>query len=218
MPAPAVLLSIVCPVFNEDSVLRAHHKELTAALTSLEAGWRTEILYVDDGSPDQSLDVIKRLAAQDAGVCFVALSRHFGTEAALVAGIEHARGDVVVILDAKSGHPPQLIPALIKKWREGCEVVVADQDDGEHRGPLSRILSRGKRHAGPVPTDCCLLSRKAVHGLLHLRESTRSLPQAWLIGWDFLPATCLSSRKRPRLVIDRLYLPVRDCLPPRPCT
>jgi glycosyltransferase involved in cell wall biosynthesis len=144
MPGPSLLLSIVCPVYEDEAALPARHQELATVLASLEADWRVEILYVEDGSPDQSLGVIKTLAAQDARVRFVSLSRHFGTEAAWLAGMEHARGDAVITLNAKCGHPPQLVPELLKKWRNHYEVVVG-ADVGSDQ----------------VITDLCLLSRKA---------------------------------------------------------
>ena len=104
MAAP--LLSIVCPAFKEEEVLPLFHWELAAVLGPLETDYRVEILYVDDGSPDQTLQVIKALAVQDGRVRYLPLSRNFGKEAALLAGMEHARGDAVVALDTDFQHPP----------------------------------------------------------------------------------------------------------------
>src|ERR1700694_3054227 len=100
MSVQPLFLSIVCPAYKEEEVLPLFHRELTAVLGRLEGNVRVEILYVDDGSPDRTLEVMKALAAQDPRVRFFSLSRNFGKEAALLAGMEHARGDVVITLDS----------------------------------------------------------------------------------------------------------------------
>ena len=180
MSAP--LLSIVCPAFKEEEVLPLFHQELAAVLARLEADYRFEILYVDDGSPDQTLQVIKGLAAQDRRVRFLSLSRNFGKEAALLAGLEHARGDAVVTLDTDLQHPPELIPTLIKKWREGIEVVLTTKEEDKNLGLVKRLTAKifyrwmgrfSNLDFAASIADYCLMSRKAVDGLLRLREGHR---------------------------------------------
>src|SRR5690349_18794592 len=110
-------LSVVCPAYEEEEVLPLFHAELCAALASLTKEYAIEILYVDDGSRDATLGVIRRLAAHDDRVRYLSLSRNFGQQAALTAGLEHASGDVVVSLDTDLQHPPAIIPELVAKWR-----------------------------------------------------------------------------------------------------
>src|SRR5438105_12347450 len=123
MGAERPLLSIVCPAYEEEEVLPAFHRALAAALEPLRADYDLEVLYVDDGSRDRTLEVIRGLAGADGRVRFLSLSRNFGHQAALTAGLEHARGDAVITLDTDLQHPPALIPALVAKWREGHDVV-----------------------------------------------------------------------------------------------
>src|SRR4051812_47171604 len=114
MAARPVTLSIVCPAFNEADVLPLFHRALTSVLDRLDERFLVEILYVDDGSPDGTLRVMQGLAAADARVRTLALSRNFGKEAALLAGLEHALGDIVICLDTDLQHPPALIPTLLQ--------------------------------------------------------------------------------------------------------
>jgi polyisoprenyl-phosphate glycosyltransferase len=197
------LLSIVCPAFKEEEVLPLFHRELCGVLAHLQENLHVEILYVDDGSPDGTLQVMKTLAAQDPRVRFFSLSRNFGKEAALLAGLEHARGDIVITLDSDLQHPPALIPALLQKWREGHEVVVTTKEEDKRLGPLKRLSSRvfyqwmgrfSKLQFADAIADYCLLTRKAVDGLLRMREGHRLM--RGLIQWlgfatakvQFLPA------------------------------
>ena len=182
MARKAVRLSIVCPAFNEEDVLPPFHQELGSALEPLQGEYEVEILYVDDGSRDRTLELIKELAAGDRRVRYLSFSRNFGQQAALTAGLEHARGDVVITLDADLQHPPALIPRLLKKWREGYEVVITVRDEDPELSFFKRCTSKlfyrllrlcsdtDIRAAAP---DYRLLSRKAVDGLLRLGERHR---------------------------------------------
>src|SRR5882724_1849040 len=118
------LLSIVCPAYEEEEVLPHFHTALVDALQQLTDRFRLEILYVDDGSRDQTLRAIKQIAASDNRVRFLSLSRNFGHQAALTAGLEHARGVAVVSLDSDLQHPPALIPELVSHWQNGFDVVL----------------------------------------------------------------------------------------------
>src|SRR5947209_11904383 len=115
MTSDLPLLSVVCPAFDEEEVLPYFHAELGRALDPLAGQYRCEILYVDDGSRDGTLGVLRRLAAVDDRVRYLSLSRNFGHQAALTAGLEHARGDAVVTLDSDGQHPPSLTPALVQR-------------------------------------------------------------------------------------------------------
>jgi dolichol-phosphate mannosyltransferase len=182
--ATAGLISIVCPAYQEEEVLPLFHAALVEAIEPLAAEFELEILYVDDGSRDGTLDVIRRLAVADPRVRYLSLSRNFGHQAALTAGLEHARGDAVVSLDSDLQHPPALIPALVARWREGHDVVLTIRADDARLGRFKRWSARAfyrvlawcsKLDVRPSASDFRLLSRAAVDGLLRLRESHRYL-------------------------------------------
>jgi dolichol-phosphate mannosyltransferase len=175
-------LSIVCPAYQEEEVLPLFHRELAQVLGSLEEDHDIEVIYVDDGSRDRTLDVLKDLAAQDPRVRYLSLSRNFGHQAALTAGLEHARGDVVITMDSDLQHPPALVPALLRKWRDGSDIVLTIREDDPHLGFWKRFSSRWfYRLMGLISdtdirlaaADFRLMSRKAVDALLQLRETHR---------------------------------------------
>lgn len=115
------LLGIVVPVFNEQDCVEEMAKRLQDSLASSECDF--EILFVNDGSSDHTLNRIKDLAARDPRVRYISFSRNFGHQMALFAGVAHSDGDAVVSLDGDLQHPPELIPSLLEKWREGYDVV-----------------------------------------------------------------------------------------------
>lgn len=119
------LISIVIPVFNEQECLEALFARLRVVEQSLEDTF--EYILVDDGSRDRSREIIRELAKTNASLRYIFFSRNFGHEAATTAGIDHAAGDAVVIIDADLQDPPELIPELIAKWREGFQVVYAQR-------------------------------------------------------------------------------------------
>jgi polyisoprenyl-phosphate glycosyltransferase len=121
------VLSVVSPVRDEELGLRAFVKEVELALAQVDLGH--EIILVDDGSTDGTWELITRLSASDPRVRGLRLSRNFGKGAAIIAGLEEARGDAVVVLDADMQHPPRLLPELIGHWRRGASVVEAVKRD-----------------------------------------------------------------------------------------
>lgn len=175
-------LSIVCPAYEEEEVLPYFHQELGSVLGSLGGRYDVEIIYVDDGSRDATLDVIKGLAARDGRVRYLSFSRNFGHQAALTAGLEHASGDAVVMMDSDLQHPPALIPALLEKWHAGNDIVLTVREDDPHLGWFKRATSRWfYRVMGWISdteirfsaADFRLMSRRAVDGFVQLRESHR---------------------------------------------
>src|SRR2546421_4125512 len=120
-PRELGLLSVVAPVYNEEATIGEFYGRVCAALEGL----RFELVLVDDGSSDGSTAVLDRLAVGDPRVRLVYLSRNFGHQTALTAGLDHARGDAVVMLDADLQDPPELIPKMLHHWREGSDVVYA---------------------------------------------------------------------------------------------
>src|SRR3989339_1179510 len=114
-------ISIVFPVYNEEGNLEFLYNQVKEALISINIDY--EMIFVDDGSLDNSLSIIKALRKQDNRVIYVSLSRNFGHQNALFAGLSYCNGDAVITMDADLQHPPSLIPLLIEKWRNGIEVV-----------------------------------------------------------------------------------------------
>jgi glycosyltransferase involved in cell wall biosynthesis len=198
-----MLLSIVVPAYNEDAVLPEFHARLAAVLDA--AGLDAEIVYVNDGSRDLTLEVIRTLRRRDPRVALVDLSRNFGKEVALTAGLDHARGDAVVVIDADLQDPPELIPRLVARWREGFDVVYAQRSarDGETRLKRAsaylfyRLMQRMSRVRVPPDTgDFRLLSRRAVDALRQLREQHRFMKG--LFAWIGFPQSAVLYRRDPR--------------------
>jgi dolichol-phosphate mannosyltransferase len=188
-------LSIVCPAYEEEEVLPHFHTELGAVLDRLARDYDVEVLYIDDGSRDRTPEVLKDLARQDARVCYLSFSRNFGHQAALTAGLEHAAGDVVIMMDSDLQHPPALIPELLEKWKQGFDVVLTireeDPDLGWFKQFTSRMFYRLMRLFSDTKirfaaADYRLMSRKAVDGLLQLRETHRFL--RGLVQWLGFPS------------------------------
>jgi polyisoprenyl-phosphate glycosyltransferase len=118
------LVSIVCPAFHEQEVLPHFHQELSRILAPLETAYRFEILLIDDGSRDATLEVMKSVAQGDPRVRVLSLARNFGKEAALQAGLEHAEGELIITMDTDLQHPPELIPQLLEKAKEPVDLVI----------------------------------------------------------------------------------------------
>src|SRR5438270_5658290 len=133
-PRRLELLSVVAPVYNEEATIESFYGRVCAALE----GVPFELVLVDDGSVDGSASAMGRLAAEDPRVRVVYLSRNFGHQTALTAGLDHASGDAIVMLDADLQDPPELIPTMLDRWRSGCDVVYAvrQQREGESRFKL----------------------------------------------------------------------------------
>ena len=117
------LLSVVVSVYNEELALREFYAETGKILKTLPADWDYEFLFVNDGSRDQSLSILKEFAASDEKVKIVNFSRNFGHEAAMIAGLDYAGGDGIVCMDADLQHPPECLPEIVEKFDEGYEVI-----------------------------------------------------------------------------------------------
>ncbi len=199
MSSSVCKLSIVCPAYEEEEVLPRFHAELCAALTLLKGAYVIEIIYVDDGSRDGTLRYLRDLAAKDPRVRYLSLSRNFGHQAALTAGMEHASGDVVISMDSDLQHPPELIPALLTKWKEGYEVVLTIREDDPRLSGFKRMSSRVFYQVMKVlsdtevrmsASDFRLMSAKAVGALLQLPETHRFL--RGMVNWVGFPTTAIS--------------------------
>jgi len=183
------IVSVIVPVYNEQDVLDAFHARLSAVLESLSYG--AEIVYINDGSTDTTLNLLEALHEQDPHVAVVDLSRNFGKEIALSAGLHKAQGDAVVVIDADLQDPPELIPDLIREWENGYDVVYARRSKrkGESwfkrtsAAGFYRIIQRLSKVRIPEDTgDFRLLSRRAVDALNTLTEQHRFMKGlfAWI--------------------------------------
>lgn len=135
------LISVVVSVYNEELVLREFYQETGKVLCDLPEGWDYELLFVNDGSVDQSLKILRELAQADDHVKVINFSRNFGHEAAMIAGIDHASGDGIVCMDADLQHPPEYIPEIIKKFEEGYEVINMVRTRNKSAGLIKNITS-----------------------------------------------------------------------------
>src|SRR5262245_56141368 len=194
MTARLPKLSIVCPAYEEEEGLPFFHAELCRVLGELKDEYTFEILYVDDGSRDGTLAVLRRLTAHDPRVRFLSLSRNFGHQAALTAGLDHATGDVTISMDSDLQHPPALIPQLLDKWKQGYDVVLTIREEDKRLGLGKRLTSKlfyrvirmmSDTDIRPAGSDFRLLSRKAVDQLKQLRERHRFL--RGMVQWLGLP-------------------------------
>jgi polyisoprenyl-phosphate glycosyltransferase len=179
-PRELKLLSVVAPMLDEREVAREFHRRVGAAL----AGIPYELIIVDDGSTDGTSELLDELAAQDPRLRVVHLSRTFGHQPALTAGLDRARGDAAVMMDADLQDPPEVIPELLAAWHEGAEVVVARR---RHRAGESRFKLLSARwfyslmgrlaqvRLEPDAGDFRLLDRQALDALGSLRERSRFL-------------------------------------------
>ena len=197
------LLSIVVPAYNEEEVLQQFHERVAAVLADLDCD--AEILFVDDGSKDGTVRVIEELRSTDPRVALIALSRNFGKELAMTAGLDNARGDAVVVIDADLQDPPEIIPELIQRWREGYDVVYARRESRAGESWIKRatahafyrVMQRVTRVEIPPDTgDFRLLSRRAVDALRQLREQHRFMKG--LFAWIGYPQTAVYYQRDPR--------------------
>jgi len=182
-------LSVVIPFLNEAEVLPATIERLQSILATLPES--SEIVLVDDGSTDTSSEVIAACSRTAADIRLIQLSRNFGKEAAMTAGLAHARGQAIVILDADLQDPPELIPEMLTHWRSGVDVVQMRRKfrHGETAGKrlsaflFYRLLNQISNHEIPLDTgDFRLMSRKALNALLQLTEKNRYMKglYAWV--------------------------------------
>jgi polyisoprenyl-phosphate glycosyltransferase len=187
-------LSIVVPVLNESEGLYELHRRLVAVLDAKE--FDAEILFVNDGSTDDSIDIMNYLCEIDARVGVVDLSRRFGKEIAMSAGLDHASGDAVILIDADLQDPPEYIPDMVAAWRQGHDVVAMQRADRSVDSLFKRLSARlfyrllnglSPVEIPPGVGDFRLLSRRAVDALTRLRERNRYMKglYAW-VGFSYI--------------------------------
>lgn len=178
MPDPE--LSVIVPVLNESANICPLLKRLVPVLSSCAASF--EILFIDDGSTDDTLAVVRAMHASDSRIRALALSRNFGKEVAIAAGLDHAQGAAVVIIDADLQHPPEVIETFVARWREGYKSVYGTRAYPAGDQPVRRILTRqfyrlfaavGDTDLHEGAGDFRLLDSKAVAALRTMREHAR---------------------------------------------
>jgi polyisoprenyl-phosphate glycosyltransferase len=181
-------ISVVVPAYNEELVINETHKRLNDALSSIAVDY--EIIYVNDGSRDKTIEILKEIGAKDSHVRILNFSRNFGHQVAVTAGIQHATGDAVVLIDADLQDPPELIKEFVRKWQEGYDVVYAIRKSraGEtwFKKITAAIYYRTLRKLIdieiPLDTgDFRLMSRKVVDSLNAMPERHRFI--RGLVSW-----------------------------------
>lgn len=194
MTSPKSLLSIIVPVYCEEQVIPEFYNRLKSTLITLEPKCRHEIIYVDDGSSDNSLKILMNISQKDECVKVISLSRNFGHQIAITAGLDAAEGDAAVIMDGDLQDPPELIPEMLVKWEEGYKVVygVRKKRKGETVVKLLtakvfyRFLKKLSRVDMPFDTgDFRLIDRTVIDALRSIREEDRYI--RGLISWIGFP-------------------------------
>lgn len=187
--SPMRRVSVVVPVFNEEEIVGLFYERMTKVLSNLD-GLSWEIVFVDDGSRDGSYAKLSELAGSDPHVSVLKFSRNFGHQIAITAGVDEARGDCVVVIDADLQDPPEVIPAMVDLWRQGYDVVygVRSEREGETAAKLMtasmfyRVLGRLTNvHIPANVGDFRLMSRRVVEQLRLLREKDRFV--RGLVSW-----------------------------------
>ena len=198
------MISVVLPVFNEQENILAVHKRLTEELA--KAGEAYELLFVDDGSSDGSLKILKELCQVDPKVRAISLSRNFGHQVAISAGLEHAVGQAVIVMDADLQHPPEVVPELIARWKAGYDVVYTVRGGHEHAGMFKRVSAAAFYNLlnrmcdikiTPNAPDFRLMDRQVVNALLQMPERARFL--RGLVTWVGFRQTSVEFVAKPRL-------------------
>ena len=214
MPTPT--LSIVVPCYNEQESIHACHEKLTQVLSALKESY--EIVYVDDGSRDQTAALLEQIYARDSHVVVVRLSRNFGHQPAVTAGLSASLGNAVVIIDADLQDPPELIPEMVKLWRSGYKVVYGIRQTRDGETPFKlwtakafyRLINSLSDVEIPVDTgDFRLIDRVVVDVFLQMPERHRLLRGMW--SWIGFSQVGLPYQRGPRFAGETKY-PLRKML------
>lgn len=202
--------SLIIPIFNEESTIPELYRRLQAVMDQMDG--LVELILVNDGSRDRSLALMRDLHEKDPRVCYLSFARNFGHQIAVTAGLNFARGQVVVILDADLQDPPELIPELIKQWQQGYEVVYAQRTQRRQEGWFKRLTAYGfyriLRQLADVdiPTDTgdfCLMDRRVVDVLNAMPERNRYL--RGLRSWIGFRQTAVQFERDPRFAGEVKY-------------
>lgn len=174
------MISIVTPVYNEEDNVVFFHEEITKVMKTTSMDY--ELIYVNDGSKDRTDELIRELAEKDSHVRAITFARNFGHQTAITCGMDFARGDAVITMDGDMQHPPELIPLLLEKWKDGYDIVQTIRTSTEDSGFIKKITSAGyykvinsisKTPVTPGGSDFRLMNRKSLDVFLRFREHAR---------------------------------------------
>lgn len=202
--------SFIIPVYNEEKTILELYRRMTAVMDQLEGS--VELILVNDGSRDRSLKLLRDLHQKDPRICYLSLARNFGHQIAVTAGLNFVRGQVIIILDADLQDPPELIPDMISKWRQGYQVVYAQRTQRRQEGWFKRFTAyafyRILKHLADVeiPTDTgdfCLLDRQVVDVLNAMPERNRYI--RGLRSWVGFQQTAVRFERDPRFAGEVKY-------------
>lgn len=196
------LLSVIIPCYNEGNVIKKTGTALNSALSDQDFDY--ELIFVNDGSRDSTLKDIKCMSESDTRIKYISFSRNFGKEAAMLAGLQYCRGNCAVIMDADLQHPPELIPKMYEKFKEGFDQVVAKRTrtgDSKIAAGLARMYYKLANKMVDVEMvdgagDFRLLSRKAINALISLKENNRF--SKGLFSWIGFNQTYIEYENRSR--------------------
>ena len=197
------LLSIIIPFHNEQEVITECQQRISDAVKALDMN--IEMLYINDGSRDETLNILIALMQQDSRIKVIDLSRNFGKEIAMTAGLDEAKGDAVIIIDADLQDPPELIEEMVKTWREGFDVVYAKRIERKGESFIKRATAHlfykliNKISDSEIPEnvgDFRLMSRQAVDALNQVRERKRFMKG--LFAWIGFPQKAIEYSRDPR--------------------
>lgn len=182
MPFQSTKISVIAPMYNEEAIIGAYLQEVIRILDSHYKNY--ELILIDDGSTDNTLSRCTPFIKANKSIRLISFSRNYGHEIASTAGLDHARGDYVILMDSDLQHPPELIPSMVKKAKEGYDVVCAARSNREHEPRIKRITAKifyrftRKMTGFDMQGDTGnfrLLSRKVVDSLKKMKESNRHL-------------------------------------------
>ena len=212
-----VLISVIVPCMNEEQVIVQTNDRLVSVLGAID-GIDYEVIYVDDGSSDETPGLLDKLQAANPNIGYIRLSRNFGHQLAITAGIEHARGDAAIVIDADLQDPPEVIPEMIEKWRMGYHVVYGTRTErvGESKFKTGtakafyRLLNRLSDVKIPLDTgDFRLMDRKVIDAFLSMPETHRFV--RGMVAWAGFNQIALPYRRDARAAGTTKY-PIRKML------
>jgi len=205
-----IVYSIIVPLFNEELVIKESYRRLKGVMDSVKENY--EIIFMNDGSIDETRDIVENICREDEKIKLVNFSRNFGHQAAITAGMDLSSGDAIIVIDADLQDPPEVIPEMIGKWKEGYEVVYAKRIKREGETFLKkftaktfyRILKSMTSIDIPVDTgDFRLIDRKVCDALISLPERNRYV--RGLVSWVGYKQTFVEMTRQERFAGETKY-------------
>lgn len=217
---PQILLSIVIPIYNEEPVIVELNKRLQSLLNNIASAFPgfIEVIFIDDGSQDKSLEMLRGIASQESRYRVISLSRNFGHQNAITAGMDHAQGEAVVVIDADLQDPPEVILEMLQKWKVGFDIVYAIRSEREGESLFKRLTASlfyrfmRKMIGIKMPLDAGdfrLMSRRVILTLHALRESNRFV--RGLVAWTGFKSSSIYYKREKRFAGTTKY-PLRKMI------